>query len=68
MKLSTSAIKRPATVIILMIAIVVVGVLGYTQLATNLLPDITYPMVKVYVTWRGATPEEIEDNIATIIE
>jgi len=68
MNLSVTAIKRPASVIILMIAIVVVGVLGYTQLATNLLPDITYPMVKVYVTWRGATPEEIEDNIATIIE
>ncbi len=68
MRLSTSAIKRPATVIILMAAIVVVGILGYTQLATNLLPDITYPMIKVYVTWRGATPEEIEDNIATVIE
>lgn len=68
MNLSTSAIKRPATVIILMFAIVVVGILGYTQLATNLLPDITYPMIKVYVTWRGATPEEIEDNIATVIE
>lgn len=68
MKLSTSAIKRPATVVILMFAIVVVGILGYTQLATNLLPDITYPMIKVYVTWHGATPEEIEDNIATVIE
>lgn len=68
MRLSTSAIKRPASVIILMAAIVVVGILGYTQLATNLLPDITYPMIKVYVTWRGATPEEIEDNIATVIE
>ncbi|MGK9476403.1 efflux RND transporter permease subunit [Melioribacter sp. OK-6-Me] len=68
MRLSTSSIKRPATVIVLMIAIVVIGILGYTQLATNLLPDITYPMIKVYVTWRGATPEEIEDNIATVIE
>jgi hydrophobe/amphiphile efflux-1 (HAE1) family protein len=68
MKLSVAAIKRPATVIVLMIALVVVGILGYTQLATNLLPDITYPMVKVYITWRGATPEEIEDNIATIVE
>lgn len=66
--LSYHAIRRPATVIILMVAIVVVGVIGYTQLATNLLPDITYPMVKVYVTWRSATPEEIEDNIATVIE
>jgi hydrophobe/amphiphile efflux-1 (HAE1) family protein len=68
MKLSAIAIRKPAAIIILMIAIVVVGILGYTQLATNLLPDITYPMIKVYVTWRGATPEEIEDNIATVIE
>ena len=68
MNITVAAIKRPVSVIILMIAIVVVGILGYNQLATNLLPDITYPMIKVYVTWRGATPEEIEDNIATIIE
>lgn len=25
-------------------------------------------MVKVYVNWRGATPQEIEDNIATVVE
>jgi HAE1 family hydrophobic/amphiphilic exporter-1 len=68
MKLSVSAIKRPAGTIILMAAIAVVGILGYSQLPTNLLPDITYPLVKVYVTWRGATPEEIEDNIASVVE
>jgi len=64
--LSLTAIKRPVSVIILMIAVFVM--LGYTQLATNLLPDITYPMIKVYVNWKGATPEEIEDNIATVVE
>jgi hydrophobe/amphiphile efflux-1 (HAE1) family protein len=68
MKLSITAIKRPAGTIILMVAIAVVGILGYSQLPTNLLPDITYPLVKVYVTWRGATPEEIEDNIASVVE
>ncbi|MEX1139154.1 MAG: efflux RND transporter permease subunit [Bacteroidota bacterium] len=68
MKLSTTAIKRPAATIILMTAIAVVGILGYSQLPTNLLPDITYPLVKVYVTWRGSTPEEIEDNIASVVE
>lgn len=66
--LSIAAIKRPAAVIIMMIAVIVVGVLGYTQLATNLLPDITYPFIKVYINWKGATPEEIEDNIATVVE
>ncbi len=68
MNLSIASIKRPAATIILMIAVIVVGILGYTQLATNLLPDITYPMIKVYVNWKGATPEEIEDNIATVVE
>jgi len=68
MKLSTTAIKRPATTIILMIALIVVGILGYTQLSTNLLPDITYPFIKVYINWKGAAPEEIEDNIATVVE
>lgn len=68
MKLILLAIKKPASIIILAIALIVIGIFGYTQLATNLLPDITYPMIKVYVTWSGASPEEIEDNIATIIE
>ncbi len=68
MRLSLTAIQRPAATVILMAAVVVVGILGYSQLPTNLLPDITYPLVKVYVTWRGATPEEIEDNIASVIE
>lgn len=68
MKLSVVAIKRPAATIILTIAVVVVGVLGYSQLPTNLLPDITYPLIKVYVSWKGATPEEIEDNVASVVE
>lgn len=68
MNITKNAISKPVTVIILTIAIMVIGVLGYLQLSINLLPDITYPMVKVYVTWSGATPEEVEDNIATVIE
>jgi len=32
------------------------------------LPDITYPMVKVHIWWRGATPEDIDKNIADPIE
>ncbi|MDZ7860348.1 MAG: efflux RND transporter permease subunit [Candidatus Krumholzibacteriota bacterium] len=34
------------------------------SMPTDFLPDITYPMIKVYVYWRGATPEEINDNIS----
>jgi len=68
MKLSSLAINRPVSVVVLLIAASVLGVYGLTRLPVNLLPDITYPMVKVYINWRGATPQEIEDNIATVVE
>ncbi len=68
MKLSIQSIKRPAGTIILMIVLIVVGVASFLRLPTNMLPDITYPMVKVYVYWTGATPEQIENEIATVVE
>ncbi|MBR9974148.1 MAG: efflux RND transporter permease subunit [Bacteroidetes bacterium] len=68
MKLSTVSVARPAATIMLMIVTILLGVAGFYRLPTNMLPDITYPMVKVYVYWPGATPEKIENEIAAIIE
>ncbi|MBN2818788.1 MAG: efflux RND transporter permease subunit [Bacteroidales bacterium] len=68
MKLTIQSIKRPAGTIMLMIVLMVVGIAGFFRLPTNILPDITYPMVKVYVYWPGATPEQIENEVATVIE
>ncbi len=68
MNITNEAIKRPVVIIVLMCAPIVIGIFGFSMCPVNLLPDITYPLVKVYVGWRGATPEEIEDNIAEIIE
>jgi len=68
MSLSRLAIRRPVAVAVVMLAIVVIGVFGYTELPTNLMPDITYPLIKVYIPWRGATPEEIETDIADPVE
>lgn len=68
MNLSIQSIKRPAGTIMLMIVITVVGIAGFFRLPTNMLPDITYPMIKVYVYWPGATPEQIENEVATVIE
>lgn len=68
MRLSIESIKRPAGTIMLMIVVMAIGVAGFFRLPTNMLPDITYPMVKVYVYWTGATPEQIENEVASVIE
>ena len=68
MKLSVESIKRPSGTIMLMIVVMALGLAGLFRLPTNMLPDITYPMVKVYVYWTGATPEQIENEVASVIE
>ncbi|MHB8994697.1 MAG: efflux RND transporter permease subunit [Armatimonadota bacterium] len=68
MGLSRWAIDHPVAVLVLMLAVIVIGVYGFAQLPVNLLPDITYPMVKVNIRWAGATPADIEQNIADVIE
>lgn len=68
MKLTIQSIKRPAGTIILMIVLMTLGIAGFFRLPTNMLPDITYPMVKVYVYWPGATPEQIENEVASVVE
>ena len=68
MRISAQAIKRPAGTIIMVVLLMILGVVGFMRLPVNLLPDITYPMVKVYVYWTGATPEQIENEVASVIE
>ncbi len=68
MKLTSIAIKRPVATIVLLLTALLLGYFGYSRMPTDFLPEITYPMIKVYVYWRGATPEEINDNIADPLE
>lgn len=68
MRLSRWAIDHPVAMLVLMLAVIVVGFYGFAQLPVNLLPDITYPMVKINIRWAGATPEDIEQNIADVVE
>ncbi len=68
MNITRISITRPVAIGVLMAAAAVVGIFGFSLLPVNLLPDITYPLIKVYVNWRGATPEDIEENVAEVIE
>jgi len=68
MKLTAITLKRPVATTVIVIAILAMGVFGLNQLDVDYLPDITYPMIKIHIWWRGATPDEIETNIAEPIE
>ena len=57
MRIVDFSIRRPVTVLVLFIAIVVFGVVGFGRLSVDLLPDITYPSLSVRTDYEGAAPQ-----------
>ena len=68
MRIVDFSIRRPVTVLVLFIAVVVFGAVGFNRLAVDLLPDITYPSLSVQTDYEGAAPSEIENLITRPIE
>jgi len=68
MKITELSLKKPVAVIVLMLSVYVLGIIAMFTLPVNLLPTIVYPLVKVNISWRGATPEDIENQIADVVE
>ena len=68
MIITRTCLKRPIAASVLSIAVLVIGFFAFSRLETDYLPEITYPMIKVHIWWQGATPEEIEKNVAEPVE
>lgn len=62
------AVRRPVTIIMFTLAIVLFGFVGLGRLPVNLLPDLSYPTLTVRTVYSGAAPSEIEQLINRPIE
>ena len=61
-------VLRPVATTLLMIAILVVGALGYKQLPLAALPEVSYPTIQVQTFYPGASPEVITSAITAPLE
>ncbi|MBR9727031.1 efflux RND transporter permease subunit [Shewanella intestini] len=68
MSLIKTSVKRPVSVWMLMLAIMLFGAVGFTRLAVKLLPDLSYPTVTVRTAYAGAAPVEVEQLISKPVE
>jgi hydrophobe/amphiphile efflux-1 (HAE1) family protein len=68
MTLSDVAIRRPVFTAMMSLTLVVLGVLGYRRLGTDLYPDVTFPFVTISTVYPGASPEDIEESVTRRIE
>jgi len=62
------ALKRQATVLVLLVLIVIAGLYCYITLPRESFPDITIPYVFVTTTYEGVAPQDMEELITIPIE
>jgi len=66
--LARICLHRPVFAVMLIMALVVVGGVSYTKLGVDRFPNVDLPIVRVSVSLPGASPEEIETQVADVIE
>jgi len=62
------SIRRPVTVAMLFLGVVVFGMKSYQELALNLMPDLSYPSLTVRTEYPEAAPEELENFVSRPLE
>jgi HAE1 family hydrophobic/amphiphilic exporter-1 len=68
MKIVDFSLKRRVTVSMTAIALVLFGLVAFTRLPVNLMPDLSYPSLTVETRLPGAAPAEVEVLITRPIE
>ena len=68
MFLSNFSIKRPIAITSILIVFLLLGVNSYRKLGLNNMPDIEVPYITITTIYPGASPEELEVNVAKVIE
>ncbi len=61
-------VKKPFTVLVGVIMVIVLGVISFTRITTDLLPEMSLPYVVAVTTYPGATPEKVESSVTTVLE
>ncbi len=61
-------ILRPVATSLLMAAILLVGVVAYTQLPVSALPEVDYPTIQVLTFYPGASPDVVATTVTAPLE
>lgn len=62
------SVKKPLTIFVAVIAILVLGVVAYFKMTPDLLPNMDFPYVMIMTAYPGASPEKVESEITKPME
>ncbi|MCA8937760.1 MAG: efflux RND transporter permease subunit [Planctomycetes bacterium] len=68
MKLTELCVRKPVLAWMIMGATIVFGLVAANRIGISQFPDVDFPTVSVSVTWEGASPDAVEQDVVEILE
>ena len=62
------SVKKPFTILVLVAALIMLGVVSLTKMQMDLIPEINLPYILVITTYPGASPEKVETTVSRPLE
>ncbi len=66
--LSKFSVKKPMTVFVAVIIVIVLGIVSFTRMTPDLMPNLDMPYVVVVTTYPGQSPETVETTVTKPLE
>ena len=68
MKIVSLATRRPVSVVVFFVALVIFGLISFRELPVDLLPDLSFPTLTIRTEYPGVAPADVETFVTTPIE
>ncbi len=62
------SVKKPFTVLVAVVMVLILGFVAITKMQTNLLPDVNTAYLMVVTVYPGASPERVESEVTSVLE
>lgn len=62
------SVKKPFTILVMVVAIIILGFVSLSGMTTDLLPKMSLPYLLVITTYPGASPEKVESSVSEPVE
>ena len=62
------SVKKPFTVLVAVIMVLMLGFVSISNMQTNLLPDVNTPYLMVITVYPGASPERVESEVSDVMQ
>ena len=66
--ISKYSVRKPFTVLVAVILVLVLGTVSVTRMTPDLLPEMSFPYIVLVTTYVGAAPEEVETTVTKPLE